>query len=151
MPEIFISYSTKDSMAARNLYNFLSLAGVNAFLADISLKPGVRWKDDILANLKESKWFLFLATPHSCGSDAVKHEIGAALVLNKNLVPILIGIKPIELPDWVKDKQAIDANNPEQVQQFLTNLAAQIRSERAVGNALILGLLLAAVYAFSKD
>ena len=71
--------------------------------------------------------------------------------MNKNLVPILVGITPGELPDWVKDKQAVDSSNPERFQQFLAQLGAQIRSDRALGAAVVVGLILALCYAISKD
>lgn len=148
--DVFISYSVKDSQIAQNLYAVLGIAGIEAFLAEISLRPGERWKDQILENLRQSKWVLFLATPNSCCSDAVKHEIGAALVLNKNLVSILIGVKPADVPDWVKDRQVVDSSDSEQMRRFLKELGEKIKSDKALTAALIVALILFFVYIVSE-
>jgi hypothetical protein len=79
VPEIFISYSAKDAAKARKLHSVLCIAGINTFLAEISLKPGAKWKNAILLNLRQSKWFLFLATRDSCQSDAVNTKLGLRL------------------------------------------------------------------------
>jgi hypothetical protein len=151
MADVFISYSSQDSHIAQRLYTVLTTVGIQTFLAEISLQPGTRWKPQILNNLRQSKWFLFLATPNSCNSDAVKHEIGAALVLNKNLVPILVHVSPQDLPNWVKDHQAVDSTNPEQFQKFLTSLGSHIRSDKAKTVAVVIGLVLFFGLLLSED
>jgi hypothetical protein len=99
MPDVFISYSTKDETLARKLKFALDSLGVKTFLASMSLPAGGKWKEDILKNLRETKWVFFLATKHSCESKAVMHEIGGSLVLEKELIPLMWGISPEELPD----------------------------------------------------
>jgi hypothetical protein len=150
MPDVFISYSAKDSQMAQSLFTVLRIAGIQPFLAEISVTPGQRWKDEILRNLRASTWFLFLATPNAVASDAVKHEIGGALALNKNLVSILVGISPSQLPDWIKDRQAVDSSDPERFRAFLEGLGKKIRSEKALTAALVVALVLFFVYIFTK-
>ncbi len=142
MPDVFISYSTKDEILARKLKVALDSLGVKTFLASISLKAGMNWKEEILQNLRDSKWVFFLATKYSCESKAVMHEIGGSLVLEKELIPLMWGISHEELPDWAKDRQAIDLqdlNNPE-VKQLIEHVAEKVKADRFIGT-LILGAL----------
>jgi hypothetical protein len=108
MPQVFISYSGKDSAMAQKLYLALKMAGAEPFLAELDLHPGVVWKAEILNALRSAPWVFFLATPNSCPSQAVAHEIGAGLVLNKKLIPLMSGVQPKDLPPWVDDRHAID-------------------------------------------
>ena len=140
MANVFISYSAKDSVLARNIYNNCIQLGLTAFLAEVSLQPGDEWKTKILAELKEADWVIFLATPNSCASDAVKHEIGGALVLQKAFVAVRVGVAVEQLPDWIKDKHAVDGTNNEAIQEIITGVAKKVRKE-----TIITGLVIAAI------
>ena len=142
MPDVFISYSTKDETLARKLKLTLDSLGVKTFLASMSLKAGEKWKDEILRNLKETKWVFFLATNNSCDSTAVMHEIGGSLALDKELIPLMWGISPEELPDWAKDRQAIDLQDPNspKARELIEYVAKKVKADRFIGT-LILGAL----------
>jgi len=142
MPDVFISYSAKDETLARKLKFALDSLGVKTFLASLSLQTGRKWKEDILKNLRETKWVFFLATKHSCESQAVMHELGGSLVLEKELIPLMWGITPNELPDWAKDRQAIDLQDPNnpKVKELIENIAEKVKADRFIGS-LILGAL----------
>src|ERR1035441_8891244 len=98
MPQVFISYSVKDTAMAQKLYLALKMAGADPFLAEFDLHPGAVWKAEILNALRSAPWVFFLATPNSCPSQAVAHEIGASLALNKKLIPLMHGVQPKDLP-----------------------------------------------------
>ena len=153
MPDVFISYSTKDESLARKFKLTLDSMGINTFLASMSLSAGNRWKDEILKNLKDAKWVFFLATKNSCESKAVMHEIGGSLVLDKELIPLMWGISPDQLPDWAQDRQAIDLqepNNPK-VKELIERVAEKVKADNFIG-ALILGALGALfLYALMKE
>lgn len=83
---------------------------------------------------------IFLATPNSCASDAVKHEIGGALVLQKAFVAVRVGVAVEQLPDWIKDKHAVDGTNNEALQEIITGVAKKVRKE-----TIITGLVIAAI------
>lgn len=150
MPDVFISYSSRDFELARWIYDKLSELKVPAFLAEISIQGGQDWKPEILANLRQADFVLFLATPQSCASDAVKHEIGAALVLQKAFVPILAGVNVGQLPAWTRDKQAVDIRDGAQIRAVFERIASAVASKRFVGG-LIAGVLIAvAVHFFTR-
>jgi hypoxanthine-guanine phosphoribosyltransferase len=71
--------------------------------------------------------------------------------MNKNFVPILDGITPAELPEWVKDRQAVDLGNPQELHEFVNQIGAQIKSERGLATVAIIGLLLGFVFFCSKE
>jgi len=153
MPDVFISYSTEDSDLAQNLYSSCQRFQINTFLAEISLSPGNQWKDSILENLKQSTWFLFLATPNSLKSDAVKHEIGAALALNKTIIPILHDVDYDDIPSWISDCQGIKivGDNVNHVKNLLTKISDKVKGDKIVTGLLIGILIGAGIYILTKD
>ena len=53
-----------------------------------------------------------------------------------------MGISVLELPDWAKDLQAIDLQDPnnEKVKQLIESVAEKVKTDRFIGS-LILGAL----------
>ena len=153
MPDVFFSYSIKDEDLARKLKVVLDSLGVNTFLASVSLPPGKQWKEEILKNLRESKWVFFLATKNSCDSRAVMHEIGGALILQKELIPLMWGVSTDELPEWIQDRQAIDLQSPtdEKAREAIEQVVEKVKADRFIGSLVLgaLGVLL--IYALMKD
>jgi hypothetical protein len=141
MPDIFISYSSKDSGLARQLADYLKQHELEVFLAEISLKPGEKWKDSIIAAFREAKWVFFLATPASCTSEPVMHELGGAIMMEKNLVTLMYGVQPKELPEWVQDRQAIDLRERDQIATFIQSVADVVKSDKFVAGLVAGGLL----------
>lgn len=141
MPKVFISYSSKDSEVARQLYSFLQMAGAEPFLAEIDLPPGVKWKEEILDALRNSPWVFFLATPNSCPSQAVAHEIGASLVLKKKLIPLMWKVTPKQLPPWVDDTQAVDLRDSSKVVQLIKQIGETIQSDKFWTGVIVAGII----------
>lgn len=150
MPDVFISYSAKDSHIARWLCERLTELKVSVFLAELNLVGGADWKPEILKNLRESDFVIFLATPNSCASDAVKHEIGAALVLQKAFVPIMAGVKPNQLPAWIRDKQAVDIHDGEQSRRVFEKIASAVTSKRFIAGALVAALVIGGLHLLAR-
>ncbi len=87
MPDVFISYSTVDSILAEGIHRQFSADGVQVFLAALSLKPGDIWTEHIKSNLQQSTWIIFLASKAACQSPFVQQELGMALALGKKIIP----------------------------------------------------------------
>lgn len=150
MPDIFISYSSKDSVPARALYDQLTLQGLTVFLAEISLEKGRRWTPQIFDTLRRSNWFFLLATPNSLKSEAVLQEVGGAIATQKRLVPIMLGVEPDDMPTWLKEFHGIklDALDPHSVKQQLDALASEVKITKQ--NTLLVGIgLIAALVVLS--
>lgn len=151
MPDVFISYSAKDSAIARWLHEQLTALNVESFLAEINLAGGQDWKPEILKNLRESDFVLFLATPNSCTSDAVKHEIGGALILKKAFVPIMYGVRPDQLPAWTRDKQAVDIHDQARTRSVFEQIAHAASSKRFIAGLIVGVLGVGATYLLLKS
>ena len=108
MADCFISYSGVDKELAEFVDKELKSHGITSFMASDSLQPGQNWQQEILENLKNSKWVVLLASRAACSSAFVNQEIGVALHDPKNLIPIVWDMDPSELPAWLKSVQAID-------------------------------------------
>ena len=87
---VFISYSTKDSVTARQLYTYLSqIQGTSVFLSESKLIVG-QLAEYLITKIKECDLFIVLYSKNSENSNYVQQEIGAAKGNNKIIVPILL-------------------------------------------------------------
>ena len=144
MPSSFISYSSKDEEIAEILHRFLEHAGIDTFMAAVSIEPGKKWTEAIFENLSKATWVFFLATRNSCESQFVQQELGAALATDKTIIPLLVDISPEELPGWVDRCQAIDIReSPE-----LFRMTIEKISEKSKEDKFWFGVIFAAVVVF---
>ena len=150
MPYVFISYCSKDADLARQLHSALQCAGAEPFLAELDIEPGAYWKDRILKNIKESQWVFFLATPNSCASQAVAHEIGASLVLEKKLIPLMCRVTPDQLPEWVNHSQAVDLRDHRRIARLVEDIGERVKADRFLSGVLTAALICFALWILSK-
>ncbi|SRR5258708_20835627 len=146
MPDCFISYSAHDHQLAAFVRDELRRHTITSFMASVSVLPGEQWSPEILTNLRSANWVLILASRAASASAYVNQEIGGALLLSKNLVPIVWDMSPAELPGWLKEFQAIDLRDSTlpTLQQHIAAIASRIKQEKATGY-LILGAVAVAL------
>lgn len=131
MTSAFISYSRKDEGIAKQLHRAMTCMGIPTFMAGISIEPGEQWTKKIFNSLKDANWVFFIASKNSCNSPAVQQELGASLIQQKIIIPILIDITPDELPGWVNRHQAIDPKQaPEILHKTLEVVAEKIKTDK---------------------
>ena len=150
-PDVFISYSSKDGELARRLADYLKQHELEVFLAELSIQPGAEWKNSIVAALRGARWFFFLATPASCASTPVMHEIGGAIFLQKEFVSLLDGVSPAQIPAWVQSKHAVDLRDTEKVSAFIQATAEKVKSDKALTAVVTAGLLALGGYLVLKN
>jgi hypothetical protein len=150
MPNVFISYSSHDGILARQFHDYMAQHGIESFLAEISIQTGAKWKDSIIEALAQSKWVFFLATPAACASTAVMHEIGGALFGKKELITVMCGVDPQQLPDWIQDTQAINLSKQEEVIATIQRIAGTVRSDKFAAGLVAGGLLAFGLWALSE-
>ena len=145
MTDVFISYSSKDSLIAKNLKNVLEKINVDAFMSELSIEPGKKWKDEIISKMSDAKWVIFLMSKNAKASMAVAHEVGAALFGKKDFYVVIWDMGPEEMPDWIQDVQVINLGKGEQhkLDQLIDDLGKKVQLQKWV----IVGLL-AALFAF---
>lgn len=112
--DIFLSYSTIDSIKATELCEIMKDSDIDFFKADKSLegRGGVDFSDEIRDAILVSRKMVLLCTPNSIKSDWVKSEWAAFWVLSKynknNIVPVLYQVSMEQLPERLRGKQCID-------------------------------------------
>ncbi len=142
MSDVFISYSSHDSDIAQKVHSSLTLAGVDTFLAEISIKSGEKWKQSIIDNMNSSQWVILLMSQKAKESMAVSHEIGAAIFQRKNLYPIIWDMSPEEMPEWIQDRQAIDisSGDPDTLHELIESICSQITIKKTIITLFILAI-----------
>lgn len=150
MSDVFISYSSQDERSAQFLHRHLTAEGLSVFMASVSLKPGEGWSQAILQNLRNANLVFFLASRAAYRSPYVQQEMGAAVIAQKKLIPVVWDMPPSELPGWTKEFQALNiaGASVEQIQNHLSSIAGQIKNEKFWGGVfaalLVGGLIFAA-------
>ena len=151
MTSAFISYSVKDEQIAEQLYGAMTRMGIATFMAGISIEPGKKWTQTIFNNLKSANWVFFIASKNACESQAVQQELGASLIQEKTIIPILIDITPEELPGWINRYQAIDPKQaPEILHKTIETIAEKIKIDKFWAGV-TLGAILVILCCLLKD
>lgn len=147
MPDVFISYSTKDQALADFVYRHLRTEGVSVFMAAASLQPGLEWTEAIKANLRDSKTVVVLASKAAMQSPFVMLETGGAFFAEgKNIIPVIWDLDPRELPSWLARYHALDLRKLPSTEAFvghLKDLAGQIYRDKLIGWGILAGILVA--------
>jgi hypothetical protein len=90
MPQIFISYSRKDSAFARRLAGDLEKAGYEVWWDLTDLRGGDDWPRVIPAAIESSQYVIVVLSPNSATSEWVEKEYTQALGLHKKIIPIML-------------------------------------------------------------
>lgn len=126
--DVFVSYAAADSGFARRFVDRLRANQLRCFYSAESIQPAALWTESIWQGLRECKVVVFLATPAALKSHWCTLEIGAALAMKKQIIPALRGIRPKELPDFLRRFQAVTVKTIEQrdkLIQFLKTLCSE--------------------------
>ena len=88
---------------------------LNVFVASQSLTPGDDWEQKIWDNLREAPWFIFVVTKESNASHYAQQELGAAMALGKNIIPVLCaGMTSRDLPGFCARKHAVSTSDSQE-------------------------------------
>jgi adenylate cyclase len=96
MPDIFISYSRKDSAQAEQLAELLSSAGISVWIDKAGIDLATSWSGEIVDAITNCKAFLILLSPNSIASENVIKEVALAGSRKKKILPL--DLEPVELP-----------------------------------------------------
>lgn len=106
--DIFLSYSSADTIEARQIYELIFAAGGKAFLSEKHLKAGEDFAEAIRKALINSSELWLLLSRSSLKSEWVISEWGAAWALDKPIIPILLQCEASDAPDRIRKLQCID-------------------------------------------
>ncbi len=90
MTSIMVSYSRKDSVAARKLIDAFEKMGMEVWVDWEDIPPAVGWLDQVLKGIEESDAFIFLISPDSIASEVCMAEVAHAAKNSKRIIPIVV-------------------------------------------------------------
>lgn len=100
MAKLFVSYSRRDSVAARKLIEAFRSIEQDVWVDWESIPPAVDWLEQIFRGIEESDAFIFLISPDSIASEVCKVEINRAAQNNKRIIPIVLrDVHPKDAPE----------------------------------------------------
>jgi WD40 repeat protein len=88
--KLFVSYSRKDSIAARKLIESFKSMGQEVWVDWEAIPPAVDWLEQIFRGIEEADAFIFMISPDSIISEVCKVEVGRAVLNNKRIIPIVL-------------------------------------------------------------
>ena len=88
MPDIFISYSRKDSAHALELAEQLRSSGMDVWIDQHGLELASSWSKDIVDAIEQCKAFVLLLSESSLASHNVVKELSIASDSGRNIIPI---------------------------------------------------------------
>ncbi len=86
---VFISYSRRDKVFARRLYDALTTAGYQNWVDWESIPAASNWASRIFAGIEEADAFLFIVSGESLRSKACHEELAHAFEKEKRIFPII--------------------------------------------------------------
>ena len=102
MAKLFVSYSRRDSVAARKLIEAFRSIEQDVWVDWESIPPAVDWLEQIFRGIEEADAFIFLISPDSIASEVCKVEVNRAAQNNKRIIPIVLrDVKPKDAPESI--------------------------------------------------
>jgi hypothetical protein len=125
---VFISYAKSDQDLAEDLRARLEQVADDVIQVAPKMKQEKAWSAALLSQLKKAHLILVLFTPNSLDSPNVQLIIGAGVALQKQIVPIVVGLDEAALPVWVRRMHFV--RYPE-LSTYLLDLAREAGKETA--------------------
>lgn len=127
MHEVFISYSSKDSVIANAVCHILEELEIRCFIAPRDIAPGAIWAECLVSAIKQSKVFVLVFSSNANQSKQVYKEISIAVDAGLTIIPFIISPDKPEgvLEYYIADTHWIDALTPP-VEGHIHRLAGRI-------------------------
>jgi len=121
--DVFLSYSTADTLIAEEIAAGIRGRGFTVFLSHQTIKVGPKWEDQIADAARSCRLAVLLLSEDSRNSDWVRYEIGALWALGKHVAPALVGLLPSDLPELLRKYQGRPASSPIERKVFCDEVA----------------------------
>ncbi len=95
MPDIFVSYSSKDCEQASVLVERLRASGYSVWIDESGIDAASSWSKEIASALGGCKAVLLLLSSSSLASKNVAKELSVAAELDKHILPV--ELEPVKL------------------------------------------------------
>ena len=105
--KVFISSSVEDLDLARDLAMRLESAGVAVNSVEKMATVGESTSAKIPRDLNQADEIIVIVTNESVHNSNLMFEMGAASSLKKRVTPVIVGLKPTEVPSLIKNMRTI--------------------------------------------
>ena len=131
LPEIFISYSSKQTNLAHQLKKAIINTGLNVWIAPESISPGSNYQEEIPTAINGARLIMLLFSEDAQRSKWVQKEVGSAIGAGKMLLPLQLTQFPITaqfrfllegeqiFPIWNYNEKELDGIVADKVQNKL--------------------------------
>lgn len=111
MTQVFFSYAHEDAQVAQELRSSLADIEVSGWKDEVDIATGAALAQQVKDSIREASAVVIFVSPRSVDSQWINFEIGAAMALDKRIIPVFIGDTGIEggFPDWLREYEFIDA------------------------------------------
>lgn len=135
---VFLAHASEDKRFVRELYSKLQENGLDPWLDEKKLLPGVRWDDEIKNAIKKSRIFLACISRNSVSkSGYIQKELKMALAELEQKPPghiyfIPVLVEDVELPNIsvgtinLRDYQAINISSTEGLERLISHIRNQL-------------------------
>src|SRR5947209_1519152 len=130
MPDVFISYSRRDSDFAERLAGALSARGRDVWFDRKDIAPTAQWRDEIGAGIESSDALAFVISPDSLQSHECGVELSAALERNKRIAPLVVrDPNGAQVPDALAQRNWIFFRDSDDFDRSLDQLVAALDTD----------------------
>jgi len=123
--KVFISHSSAETWIASKVCEDIMQLGIDVFLDNKDVQTGDDFDQKTNEHIVDSDEIVILISQTALRSNWVMIECGAARVLRKRLVPILVDVAPNELPQPINRHLARDLN---QIERYYRELRQRCES-----------------------
>lgn len=126
--DIFISYSSKDKLAADAACAILESKGIRCWIAPRDILPGADWGESIVDALSQARVFVLVFSSHANASQQIRREVERAVNRGLAVIPLRIeDVAPTKsLEYFISTPHWLDAFSPP-LERHLNYLADIIR------------------------
>jgi len=104
MAKLFVSYSRKDTDAAKKIVEALQGLNHDIWVDWEDISPAADWMDRILRGIEGVDAFIFLTSPDSIKSEVCKVEVTHAAKNNKRIIPVVVRqVNPNDAIDIIRN------------------------------------------------
>jgi hypothetical protein len=134
-PDVFISYSSLDQLAAETVCRVLERNKIRCWIAPRDIPAGVQWDNPIIDGIKASSLVVLIHTSNANGSDQIKRELRLAHAKKKIVIPLRVEkVQPDDELEFVLTGiqwlDAFDKPLEDQLQPLLERVNQILEEER---------------------
>jgi hypothetical protein len=132
VPKVFISHSSSDKDWARKFAETLEHNGLEVWIDESRIKGGQAWVEALENGLRESDAVVLLISPDNINRPNLFFEIGAALGMNKAIIPVIPkDFDSHKLPLPLQRIKFLIRNSPEDTAKELATAIESLAGEAA--------------------